>query len=302
MVWTAYHQDRRERGRTAASLLGCCGLPGPRFLWAVFWRLLWQPPGGCYASIRKLEGCFARWRVFLWSPPFGSGGFLWQPFRSHNMEEAIELREAVVSAVCAKEYQRLPTLIQRLARQSPTEDTLLRSGIGHLVGDRHLWALAGPTTQRRAAALQARWRHAVRMARGSGTATPRAPPKPFNGLRAKDFLALVKDFERVLARSLPEHSAPLRRAVAVKIVLMGFTSMDQISCTQEDDVKEFISSPAQRGAFLQAVRHVDAGLKKRRQDQESVLEHSSAISSSSSSQVTAPGEVRTLAPGNAEAR
>ena len=90
------------------------------------------------------------------------------------MDEAIELREAVVSEVCAKE-----------ARQSPIEDTLLRSGMGHLVGDRHLWALAGPTTQRRAAALQARWRHAVRMARGSGTATPRAPPKPFNGLRAK---------------------------------------------------------------------------------------------------------------------
>ena len=90
---------------------------------------------------------------------------------------ALELREAVISAVCARNFGLLPGLVQKLAKLSPTEDVLRGSGIGHLVGDRHIWGLAGYTTQRRAAALQARWRVAVRQMKSSGTVTPKAPPK-----------------------------------------------------------------------------------------------------------------------------
>ena len=74
---------------------------------------------------------------FLLAPLFW--GFFWQLFLSSEMEVALELREAVVSAVCAKEYDRLPGLIQRFAKLAPTEEILLRSGVGHLVGvgDRH---------------------------------------------------------------------------------------------------------------------------------------------------------------------
>ena len=92
---------------------------------------------------------------------------------------ALELRDAVVSAVCARNFDLLPGLVQRLARLSPTEDVLRGSGIGHLVGDRHIWGLAGFTTQRRAAALQARWRLAIRQSRSSGTATPYGSPETF---------------------------------------------------------------------------------------------------------------------------
>ena len=70
------------------------------------------------------------------------------------MELALELREAVISAVCAKNVDLLPGLIQKLAKLSPTEDVLRGSGVGHLVGDRHIWGLAGYTTRRRAAALE----------------------------------------------------------------------------------------------------------------------------------------------------
>ena len=65
------------------------------------------------------------------------------------MELALELREAVISAVCAKNVDLLPGLIQKLAKLSPTEDVLRGSGVGHLVGDRHIWGLAGYTTQKR---------------------------------------------------------------------------------------------------------------------------------------------------------
>ena len=91
------------------------------------------------------------------------------------MELALELREAVIGAVCARNVDLLPGLIQKLAKLSPTEDVLRGSGVGHLVGDRHIWGLAGYTTQRRAAALQARWRVAVRQTKASGTATPKSP-------------------------------------------------------------------------------------------------------------------------------
>ena len=107
------------------------------------------------------------------------------------MELALELSEAVISAVCAKNVDLLPGLIQKLAKLSPTEDVLRGSGVGHLVGDRHIWGLAGYTTQRRAAALQARWRVAVRQSKASGTAAPKTPAKPFRGLRTKEFLTLV---------------------------------------------------------------------------------------------------------------
>ena len=165
-----------------------------------------------------------------------SPGFLVAAVCVSEMEVALELREAVVSAVCAKEYDKLPGLVQRLAKLAPTEEILLRSGIGHLVGDRHLWALAGVTTQRRAAALQARWRQAVRQARASGSTTPRASPKPLGGLRAKDFLALVKEFEKALAICLPDAVAAVRRAVAVKAVLMGFSCVEHLADTHEEDI------------------------------------------------------------------
>ena len=45
---------------------------------------------------------------------------------------------------------------------TPTEEVLQGRGIGHIVGDRQLWILAGHTVQRRAAALQAKWRVASR--------------------------------------------------------------------------------------------------------------------------------------------
>ena len=123
----------------------------------------------------------------------------------------MELRDAVISAVCARNFDLLPGLVQKLARLSPTEDVLRGSGIGHLVGDRHIWGLVGHTTQRRAAALQARWRVAVRQTKSSGTVSPKAPAKPFGGLRAKEFLTLVREREAAISKGLPDNfrSPPL---------------------------------------------------------------------------------------------
>ena len=107
MVWTAYHQDRRERGRTAASLLGCCSFPRSPFSLGCFLAASLAASGRVLRQHPETGGLFCQVACFLWSPPFGFWGFLWQPFRAHNMEEAIELREAVVSAVCAKEVMAL---------------------------------------------------------------------------------------------------------------------------------------------------------------------------------------------------
>ena len=102
------------------------------------------------------------------------------------MEAAVELREAVVSADCAIRYRLLLGLIQSLAKLSPSKDVLRGSGIGHVVGDRHIWGLAGLTTQRKAAALQASWRQAVRQSGPIGTATPTAPKGLEMASTAKD--------------------------------------------------------------------------------------------------------------------
>ena len=78
----------------------------------------------------------------------------------------------MISAVCSKEYGRLPSLSQQLAKLSPSEEILLGSGIGHIVGDKHVWLLGSHIVQRRAAALEANWRGAFRRAKSQGTATP----------------------------------------------------------------------------------------------------------------------------------
>ena len=129
------------------------------------------------------------------------------------MDEALRLREAVTSAVCSKEYSRLAGLVQQLAKLAPTEEVLRESGIGHLVGDRHVWLLAGHIVQRRAAALAGKWRTAFRRAQSSGTATPRGTKvqKPFGGLGAKAFMAIVYDFEQEISSTSPALDKATRR-------------------------------------------------------------------------------------------
>ena len=114
------------------------------------------------------------------------------------MDEALRLRELVVRAVCSKDYEHLPRLLRLLAKLNPTEEVLRGSGIGHLVGDRHLWGLAGFTVQQRAAALLARWRLAFRQCRAGTWPSGKAPPKPFGGYGSKAFLAHVWKFEKEL--------------------------------------------------------------------------------------------------------
>ena len=63
------------------------------------------------------------------------------------MELAVRLRESVIRAVCSKDYEHLPRLLRLLSKLHPTQEVLLGSGIGHLLGDRHLWGLAGFTVQ-----------------------------------------------------------------------------------------------------------------------------------------------------------
>ena len=141
------------------------------------------------------------------------------------MEDALRLREQVVQAVCSKVYEHLPRLLRLISKLSPTEEVLRGSGIGHLVGDRHLWGLAGFTMQQRAAALLAHWRLAVRQCRTSTWPSGKAAPKPFGGYASKAFLSHVAKFEKEIAICALTASAALRRSVAVKAVLMGFEKL-----------------------------------------------------------------------------
>ena len=160
-------------------------------------------------------------------------------FGSLIMDEVFAVREAVISAVCAKEFHRLAGCIQRLAKVTPSEEILLKTGVGHLLSDRHLWGLAGHIVQRRAAALQARWRLQFRQARAHGPLQgQKVPAKPLAGYGSRAFLALVQTFEKKIKTASPGTDAGVCRAVAVKAVIMGFTSPLELPGTTEDDVKD----------------------------------------------------------------
>ena len=170
------------------------------------------------------------------------------------MEDAFRLREAVVSAVCSQEYTRLAGIIQQLAKLVPDEEMLSASGIGHLVADRHIWALAGHVVQRRAAALQASWRVRFRHARAAGNPPcKKKAPKPLAGYGAKSFLAHIHAFEREASKVACDSDKALHRAVAVKAVLLGFCRFEDLAGTHESDVVDMIKSPAARCLFMKLV-------------------------------------------------
>ena len=107
-----------------------------------------------------------------------------QPFPC-AMDLVVWLGEAVVRAVCSKDYEHLPRLLRLLSKLNPTEEILVGSGIGHLVSDRNLWGLAGFTVQQRAAVLLARWRLAIRQHRAGPGKPRRVLPKPLGAMAPK---------------------------------------------------------------------------------------------------------------------
>ena len=56
--------------------------------------------------------------------------------------------------------------------------------------------------------------------------------------------------EAAILKCLPGVLAAVRRSVAAKIVMMGFTDVNELAGTHEDDVREFFPSPVHRAAFL----------------------------------------------------
>ena len=188
--------------------------------------------------------------------------------------------------------------MQQLAKLTPTEEVLQESGIGHIVGDRHLWILAGHTVQRRAAALQAKWRVAFRRDRsGAPVIKKPAPVKPFAGLGARGFLAVVQGFVKELAACIPDLDKSTRRALAVKSALMGFTELIHLAGTLEDDVHEFMPSPALRSSFMTLVRRADAMNKMKSKRQVVVFaavpasKETGALSSKISASSVLPGQM-----------
>ena len=116
-----------------------------------------------------------------------------------------------------------------------------------------------------------RWRVAVIQMRSPGAATPKAPPKPFAGLRAKEFLTLVREKEAAISKGLPDVLRAVRRSVAAKVVLIGFTDIHQLAGTHEDDVTDFFPSPVHRAVFLQFVQYVECTKAVKRKREEQVL-------------------------------
>ena len=208
------------------------------------------------------------------------------------MEDALRLREAVIAAVCANEPHRLASLLQQLGKLQPTEEVLIQSGIGHLVSDRHIWCLGGHVVQRRAAALHSRWRVAFRQARSAAQppTRPGQPFRPFGGHRAKDFLSMVRCFECQIAKRLPDTSGAVCRAVAVKMVLMGFTDLIHLAGAQVEDVRDLLPSPALRAVFMTMVKYAEAKQAARQAQQLVVLSTPSSCSTSTPS-CSSPGGV-----------
>ena len=95
--------------------------------------------------------------------------------------------------------------------------------------------------------------------------------KPFAGMGTRAFLAIAQGFEKELGTAIPALDKATKRAVAVKSALMGFTELIHLAGTVEDDVQDFMPSPALRSAFMTLVGRADALQKMRSKRQAVVL-------------------------------
>ncbi|CAK0812009.1 unnamed protein product [Prorocentrum cordatum] len=198
---------------------------------------------------------------------------------SHAERRAQRLRSAVVNAVSAKEFERLPGLLKQIAALTPTASLWCATGNGHLEADRRLWGLAGTRCQVMGQLLASKWKSAVKGTQRKRTAED-VMTKPLGGLKALPFLEAVRSIESALPEYVPGGlGETVVHRCAVVLVLHCFRQVLHVEGVDINDLDSLHMGPAEKSMAKHLAESVEAHAKRRR----SLRASSSLIGPSSSS-------------------
>ena len=181
-----------------------------------------------------------------------------------RVRQALGLRRRVLDAVCAKDAQRLRSLLRQLIAFQPSRLEIASSGIGFLLADRTIWSMIDPSSAALAGVALRRWKLQVRRSRASSVAPLQAvpvAPRPFGGVKACEFLEVVDSLESELLNldEIPVGDIftpdPAYRSAAQRLAFRGFTSWTQLDGCSSSDVAAVGESALERAILERAVQH-----------------------------------------------
>ena len=203
------------------------------------------------------------------------------------VEKANRLRVAVIKAVCDRSFDKLSGLAGSLQRLPVSTILLQRTGVGHLVNDKSLWALAGEGTAKTMAESAELWKKSLHRTRSSAAAMEgtKAEDPPFGGLKCGDFLAALNALKEELPTYLDGPSdQELLHQLAVNLALHGFRSAKHLRGVTPEELAVMVKGPGQRSLVDRVLVAVEARYAVQRKRVATAL----SAAGSDSSQPTGP--------------
>ena len=182
---------------------------------------------------------------------------------------ALKLREDIVKAVAWRRVDQLGLLAKRALRLQVDRHVLEATGIGMLLSDTSLWAMANdPQVAATAAAAAESWRREFRGRHLPVEATVRLQsrevPRPLGGKKAGPFLKVVEALDSRAGDMEPTATPMAVRTVAVAVALRGFEKLEDLEGVAQEETATWISSPAGAALLRKLTHKVWLGSVRRR--------------------------------------
>ena len=213
------------------------------------------------------------------------------PFTKEKTK-AEKLRQAVINAVGHAEYHRLDGLLSGLAALSVTNRLLWETGVGHLVADKTLWALASDeAVSKRALKLSEDWRQVwARDAKISKSEKPRKAAHPFAALKAAHFSEVVASLSAETTEALEAAEPATVKAAAIALALNGFTRLEHLVGIHDQEIEVISRAPGCIALIKRMIVAASARASVKRRRTAAALAESQALAVVPAGTTPTPGQ------------
>eukprot|EP00971_Amphidinium_carterae_P332843 6467214-Amphidinium_carterae.1 len=172
--------------------------------------------------------------------------------------QAEKLRDAILNAVLYEHVPLLPSLFRRLWHLEVSAESLLVSGLPHLLREPALFQLANDKglSQTRAKHVLLKWKQ---LAPGAVLSKVKVDVLPLKGFRLRTFQEHVRLFETWLLDTVEGHgiAPPCHRRVAFVFALLGFARPMELEGVDVESLHRFCHTPADRALLERALREAE---------------------------------------------
>ena len=163
------------------------------------------------------------------------------------------LRDAACEAVLWEDTNKIAWVAKSLANVVPTKEALSRTGVGHLLADKHIWQMGGDLAIAHANKALDAYKAAAKVSLDTRCSSAKSVPNGLVNMPAKSFLALVKDFEAWLLKvdAIPADAVPVKRLAAL-LVQNGFRHWSHLDSAGVECIP--VKMPCQAALLARAVQ------------------------------------------------